>query len=262
MESKFIIIEGVDGSGKTTMIKDLKEDIKARDKNIKVFALSLPYSRCFAYNKIRDVLSGGISYPADVFQSLYVANMIEAAEKFINPFFEKNPENGIVIMDRSIISTLVYNSLCNGSLYQSIRTFLRKKRLDGDKSIHEDDTILDLDIINNKYGQLNKTVDHYYFLIPPIDIVADRATARHSKEEFDGLSFVNRTYRAYEMMHKFLTGHLYRTAIDILESPDGMLKPNMEIAHKITKLDIWNRTVDPSENHRAYREIVLHDLGL
>ena len=264
MKSKLIIIEGCDGSGKTTLIKDLKEDIKKINPKIKIQNIAFPYNKAFGYLKIRSILADKkvMHYPPDLFQGLYVINMIDCFEKVVNPFFKENPEDGIIFIDRSIISTLLYNAINGGSIYNSIRTFLKKKRLAGDISISEDDSMLDLDMILNKYCHLEKEVDHYYFLQPPINVLLERSKERTNGEEYDSQAYVQRMHRAYNDFYQFVSAQITRNIMDFIEGPDSMVRPNLNIRGKITQLNSWNDTLPDEDNHTIYRNIILKDLGL
>ena len=79
MNSKLVMFEGVDGSGKSTMINDLKEEIKGKNPKIKVQIMAFPNVKAFGGLKIRSILADkkAMDYPPDVFQGLYILNMIE-----------------------------------------------------------------------------------------------------------------------------------------------------------------------------------------
>ena len=264
MKSKLIMIEGCDGCGKTTMVKDLKNDIKNINKDLKVLTVSLPHYNSFGYAKIRDILSKKQTkfYPPDIIQSLYLINMIDCFEKVVNPFFEENPENAICIIDRSLVSTLLYNAINDGSIYNNIRIYMKKRRLNGDTSISEDDSILDLDMILNKYCHLNKKVDYLFFLNPPVDIVIERAKNRNSKEEFDSTAYVQRMHFAYDSFCNFISCKMPRSIIDFIEGPEAIIKPDLKFKDRVIQLNKWNRLLSDQDNHKILRDIVLNKLGL
>lgn len=264
MKSKLIMFEGVDGSGKSTMINDLKNDIKEINPKLKVQTIAFPNVKAFGGLKIRSILADGkaMSYPPDIFQGLYILNMIETFEKTINPFFEKNPDNAIMLIDRGPISTLLYNAMNGGSIYHSIRSYLKRTRLLGDTTISEDESRLDLDIILNKYCHLTKTVDYYVFVQPPINVVVDRAIKRGGGEEFDSSNYVKRMYRAYDEFYIFISGRLNRSIMDSIEGADSMVRPSSTVAKKAIRLDSWNPLFSEADNHKAHRLELLKKLKL
>jgi thymidylate kinase len=262
MKSKLIMFEGVDGSGKSTMIDDLKNEIKEINPKLKVQTIAFPNVKAFGGLKIRSILADGkaMSYPPDIFQSLYLLNQIETSEKTINPFFEKNPENAIMLIDRGPVSTLLYNAMNGGSIYHSIRTYLKRTRLLGDTSISEDESRLDMDIILNKYCHLAKPVDYYVFVQPPINVVIDRSIKRSSGEEFDSSNYVKRMYRAYDEFYTFVSGRLNRNIMDSIEGADTMVRPSSVVAKKAIRLDKWNELLNDEANHKNHREELLNTI--
>lgn len=264
MKNKLIVIEGCDCVGKTTMIKDLKEEIKKRNPNAKILALSLPYRNRACYTKIREVLGGKSSYPADVVQSLFVVNLIDTAERDINPFLLESEEDRYVILDRSLISTILYNAMASGSLFDSILTYMNKLRIAGVKEIPEDPTVVDLDIINKMYGHLAVSVNFTFFLMPPLQVVLNRSAAKEKEtgESNDNKAMVQRMYNAYLSFYSFISGSMYRSVVDLLESPKGVLKPQVRDLNKYILLSEWNDKISEEENHKIYREAILAKLEL
>lgn len=264
MENKVIIIEGCDCSGKTTMIKDLKAEIKARNKGVKVLALSLPNIKRFGYAKIRDVLTGKTAFPPDIVQSLFLANMIETFDKDVNPFLDEGEQDHIVLLDRSIISTLLYNAMQAGTIFESIQTYLHRLSLAGVREISPDASVVDLDIIYKVYGHLAVSVDFTFFLMPPLPVVLKRAEtkAEQTGETNDSKAQVQRMYGAYDAFYSFISGNMYRTVIDYLESPQGILRPKTSDINKYIKLSDWNPQISEEDNHKSYRNAILAKLGL
>lgn len=265
MENKVIIIEGCDCSGKTTMIKDLKADIRAKDKNIKVLTLSLPNIKRFGYAKIRDILSGKSAFPPDIVQSLFLANMIETFDKDVNPFLlDDGEQDHIVLLDRSIISTILYNAMQGGSIFESIQAYMHRLAMAGVKEIPLDASVVDLDIINKVYGHLAVSVDYTFFLMPPLPVILKRAEtkAEQTGEANDSKAQVQRMYNSYDAFYSFISGNMYRTVIDYLESPQGILRPKTSDIHKYIKLSDWNPQISEEDNHKAYRDAILAKLGL
>lgn len=264
MENRIVVIEGCDCSGKTTLIKDLKSDIKARNKDLKVLAISMPYRNRFGYAKIRDVLGGKTAFPPDIVQSLFLANMIETVDKDINPFLDEGPNDHIVLLDRFIISTILYNAMQGGSIFESIQTYMHKLALAGVKDVSMDPKLVDLDIISKVYGHLARSVDFTFFLMPPLPVVLKRAEekAQQTGEANDSAAMVQRMYSAYKAFYSFITGQLYRSVVDFLDNPKGILRPHMGDVDRYVALESWNEQTSEEDNHKAYREAILAKLGL
>lgn len=265
MKNKIIVIEGCDCSGKTTMIKDLKAEIKARNKEIKVLALSLPNIKRFGYAKIRDILSGKSAFPPDIVQSLFLANMIETFDKDVNPFIlDDGEQDHIVLLDRGIISTILYNAIQGGAILESIQTYLHRLSMAGVKEISSDSSVLDLDIIYKVYSHLAVSVDFTFFLTPPLPVILKRAEAKSKQtgESNDSVTQVHRMYSVYEDFYSFISGNMYRTVIDYLESPKGILRPKSNDIHKYIKLSDWDYKASEEDNHKIYRNTILTKLGL
>lgn len=100
---KFIIIEGVDGSGKTTAVKILKEQLEIDGKPVKMVNI-LQDNAISA--KIRALLTtpGNIIHP-DAETCLYAAAVTNTYREEILPLLEKGVN---VLCDRSHLSTLAY----------------------------------------------------------------------------------------------------------------------------------------------------------
>ena len=265
MKNKLIVIEGCDCSGKTTLVKDLKADIKAMNKGIKVLTISLPCRTRFGYTKIRDVLSGKSAFPPDVVQSLFLANMIETFDRDVNPFLlDDGPEDHLVILDRSIISTILYNAMQSGTIFDSIQTYLHRLSTLGVREIPPDANVVDLDIINKVYGHLAVSVDFTFFLMPPMHVVLKRAEtkANQTGEANDTKASVQRMYHAYEAFYAFISGNMYRSVVDFLESPKGILRPQTRGLDTYIKLSDWNQQISEEDNSKSYREAILAKLEL
>ena len=146
---KLIVVEGPDGIGKTTLIENLALYLKASNNNPLVLANPNPDS--IKYNEIKQLLNEEIQ-DTDKLQQLMLQNYLDLYNKTILKHL-KNKPNNIVILDRWIISTIIYNIIENGSLYKSISS--GSYIWDGLKLISNNDSIL---------SQNSKTIliDFYY----------------------------------------------------------------------------------------------------
>lgn len=125
MKPLWIIIDGVDGAGKTTLCKSLQTALNLRN-NTKV--IHLPYKHCIYYEDIRELLTHNDNSNPDLIQYYMVANYRDALQNFIIPTLNTGTN---VILDRWITSTIVYNiydqgnfmrELCNLSWLMSYNT--------------------------------------------------------------------------------------------------------------------------------------------
>lgn len=261
MKNMLIVLEGPDGAGKSTMVKDLQNEIMRKYKHIKVKSLSLPNSSSFGYKKIREALKDTEKYPPDVLQALFIANMIECAENTINPFFTESKENHIMILDRSLISTIIYNVTEGGTIFNSILNYTYKTANDiVPKCISH--TEVDFDIINKVIGHIIQPIEYTFFLKPPISVLIKHAQERYSEEENDKVESVIKRYHAYEIFYYFLTGKLQRNIIEYLESPLGVLVPAIGKFNKFIELSDWSRDKSEEQNYATLREEVMTKLNI
>ncbi len=102
---KFISVDGIDGSGKTTQIKFIEEWFKNRGFCVK---LGKEPSDGVYGKKIREILEGRSSAPKDPFdfQKLFIKDRKDHIKKDILPWIKK--EKNVYITDRYLLSTLAY----------------------------------------------------------------------------------------------------------------------------------------------------------
>ncbi|MCA9388802.1 dTMP kinase [Candidatus Berkelbacteria bacterium] len=107
MPGKFIVIDGVDGTGKQTQSKVLRESLEA--KGLKVAQIDFPgYERNLSGRELKKYLRG--DYGGAVHPKL--ASYLFAVDRYEDKDKLKNliAENDIVIADRYIISNIAYQS--------------------------------------------------------------------------------------------------------------------------------------------------------
>lgn len=107
-KSLFIVIEGLDGSGKSTAGKMLVEKIKKENQR-KVKYTYEPNDESAGGKFIRDVLTKKITdfHPRQLALS-FAANRLDHCSRVIAPMLDQ--PGGIVISDRYYLSSLVYQS--------------------------------------------------------------------------------------------------------------------------------------------------------
>ena len=249
MKNMVVVIEGPDGAGKTTLVKDLKEDINNKRPELKVLALSLPNKESFGYDRIRDILKSKVDYPTDIVQSLFVVNMIDCADNIIKPFLNESGEDHIVLLDRSLISTIIYNETCNGTLRSSIEKYVYSK-------VDEDDNV-NFDIINKIYCHF-PTVDYTFFLLPPIDILIKHSTERHSDEINDTESLVREREHTYRECYNYISGNMDR----LRGGQHFFWWPDENTWKKYIILDAWTSDWPEKDNYARYRRKILYKLKI
>lgn len=117
---KLIVVEGTDGSGKSTTCKKFSDYINEHPEEFdgyKAMTLSLPYNDgSELYKKIRQLLAEE-NVPTDILQSMMIVNMKDTFNNIIIPKLEN--EKIIIILDRWLLSTLVYNIMNKGKIIDS-----------------------------------------------------------------------------------------------------------------------------------------------
>lgn len=100
----FFSFEGIDGSGKSTVIKKIYESLK---KDYSVEITREPGGNVSSSEKIRDILLNNLLEP-ETEALLFAASRTEHTKKFIIPSLEQGK---IVLSDRYIDSSLVYQGV-------------------------------------------------------------------------------------------------------------------------------------------------------
>ncbi|MDO4594821.1 MAG: dTMP kinase [Tissierellia bacterium] len=107
MQGKFIVFEGSDGSGKTTVISKLIQ--KFKKENIDIISLREPGGTAIS-EKIREILlnvdNDKLSYKAECL--LFAASRAQLVDEVIKP---KLKENKLILCDRFILSSLLYQGI-------------------------------------------------------------------------------------------------------------------------------------------------------
>ncbi len=99
---KFIVFDGIDGCGKTTIARMIRDYLKK--KNYKVFLTHEPNKNTKTGKKIKELIRKNIM-SKNFWKVLFTQARIEHIEKIIKPKLDKN---FIVICDRYYYSTLAY----------------------------------------------------------------------------------------------------------------------------------------------------------
>lgn len=106
MKGKFIVFEGLDGSGQTTEAKLLADYLSKLGK--KVVLTKEPTLDSEAGKKIKKVLDGEITMTPKELQELFVEDRREHVKNLITPALN---EEKFVISDRYFFSTIAYGAM-------------------------------------------------------------------------------------------------------------------------------------------------------
>jgi len=108
-DSLFIVIEGLDGSGKSSASAAVKERLEEQVSG-KIKRSYEPHNPSCGGDYIRDVLEKRITeFDPFVLALAYAANRLDHNARLINPWLAKGKDH-IFICDRYYLSSLVYNS--------------------------------------------------------------------------------------------------------------------------------------------------------
>lgn len=107
-KGKFIVLEGIDGSGKSTQIEILAEELKKRGE--KVYITREPSDRPIG-KLIRKILRKEIKTSNDTLAGLYAADRIDHLDNKEDGMLMKLEKGITVLCDRYYLSSLAYNSL-------------------------------------------------------------------------------------------------------------------------------------------------------
>ena len=106
-EKKFIVFEGIDGSGKSTQLRLLAERLKAA--NLKVYTTAEPTGGPVG-SVIRNIFNHRIEADEKVIAGLFVADRLDHLLNKVNGILKKTEEGFIVISDRYYFSSFAYHS--------------------------------------------------------------------------------------------------------------------------------------------------------
>lgn len=110
MAGRFIVFEGIDGSGKGTIIRETKKFLLQKGINEEQILVTAEPTPGFYGKKVRELLRTNVNpnVNAQQFLDLYVADRKEHLEKELQPALNNDK---IILCDRYKYSTFVYQSL-------------------------------------------------------------------------------------------------------------------------------------------------------
>lgn len=106
----YVAIEGIDGSGKSTQIEDLKKYLEKQGKKV-VYTSEPRKEGAIVGELIHEILLSKIKFPMEGMQFLYTAERISNHHDVIEPALK---EGKIVISHRSLWSNVPYGMLDKG----------------------------------------------------------------------------------------------------------------------------------------------------
>ena len=101
--NRIICVEGIDGSGKSSVIEKITNELDKRDLTTKV--IHFPNEEAYFGKIIYDHLNGKREIPSDIFQALYIMDMYDKQQNIK----QSTKYYDVVILDRWYFSTLAYS---------------------------------------------------------------------------------------------------------------------------------------------------------
>ena len=113
-DSFFLVIEGIDGAGKSSVASQLHDALSQAHRN-QVALTYEPHDPSAAGSTIRDALAKRIRVSPLALAYAFALNRIDHLDRLINPFLAAGGRR-IVISDRYLLSSLVYQSVAGLSM--------------------------------------------------------------------------------------------------------------------------------------------------
>ena len=152
MEGKIIVIEGIDGAGKATQAKLLKEALEKEGKEVSIYSYP-DYSSVYG-ERIKSFLYKKINLKVDELFMLYIIDMVKDRSSIIEAVNNGN----YVIIDRFFFSTIAYQS-AGGFSYENGKEIVK---------------LLEMPV-----------VDKVFYINVPVDISMQRKEKQKGKMDVD-----------------------------------------------------------------------------
>lgn len=235
-KGKLIVVEGPDGCGKSSLCRNVNTHFK--NKGIKIKSIGLPYkSKSHSYILIKEAIKNKM--PVDVIQSLMIMNIREIMNATVYDMLSKGIN---VLLDRWILSTMIYDSLDNGTLENSIRIVLDK------------DTI-DLYEVSRKYCKIKVYPDSILYYLPDKDIVISHAINREKNKNCDDNDKADRVIKQYysysNYYHLIKDGSYFKDTRSNHIKITSDLEDEKEVYNDMTKqaIDIIQKIIEEGNSH-------------
>ena len=200
MKSLFIVLDGLDGSGKGEMVKRLEKYLL--DKGLRVLVTMEPTDAEYG-KQVKEILKNEKDPKANAEEclQLFVKDRAEHLQKEIEPFLKQN--NSVVICDRYYYSTIA---------------FQHTQGIDLAKLIIE--------------NAMFRTPDVTFILDLPADVALERVEKRgENKEKFEQLGFMEELRNNFLKLKEELDDNM--KIIDSSKSKDGVFE---QIKEEVDKL--------------------------
>lgn len=184
-EGKLIVVEGPDGCGKSSLCRNVVKHLTGKDIDIK--SIGLPYkSRSHSYILIQEAISNKL--PVDVIQSLMIMNIRNILNATVSDLLSKGTN---VLLDRWLLSTLIYDDAQNGILTESVRKYIDKSG------------IIDIYDFSKKYCKISVYPDIVLYYIPDKDIVISHAKRREKNKKCDFNDTADQVIKQYYLYNNY-----------------------------------------------------------
>lgn len=209
MRGKFIVFEGIDGSGKTTQLKLLTYRL---DKlNIPYYATSECTNNPIGKLIREEFLSGKQKIDQDALDMLFTADRIQHIKDEENGILNKI-ENGITVLcDRYYLSALAYSN----------------NMIIGDHETHMSNIC-----VLNKFAMKNMKPDMTIYLDIKPSLAIKNINKRGEIEIYNNIETLSNLLTSYAMSIRYLK-RVYNENIEIIDSNDTIEKVSERIWDKI-----------------------------
>lgn len=198
--SFFLSFEGIEGSGKTTQLKEVEAFLKSKNK--RVLILREPGGTVFG-EKLREAILGSTEPLHPLAEChLFLASRAQLLKEKILPFLLV--PDSVVILDRYVDSTLAYQGFARGLGVETILTL-------------------------HQHNPLNLLPHRTYFLDISLETSMERQKARGNQKDY----FESEKQEFYQ---KLIDG--YRTLAGMF--PERILKINASVTPEIVTAEIRN----------------------
>lgn len=185
MRGLFVVLEGIDGSGKSTASVEIERSLKS--KNIATVCLREPTEKTDASREIRRILRTVEKIDARISSELFDLFLIDRLWDLEHQIKPALRQGSVVLLDRYFFSTAAYQAIDDADVEKIMRTYL------------EDERILLPDLV--------------LYLKLPIGIALERLGARQTLDVFEKQEQMEKTVARYEIAFNLLKETAPRTEL-------------------------------------------------